>query len=530
VSETLCGTVPLVRLGLRRDRVLLPLWILGFALMAFAAASAGTGLFPDVASRIEASDTINNTASLVALFGRVYDPASLGALSLIKYTAFMAAVLAVVMVFVMIRHTRAEEEGGRLELLGGGRLGRNAPLAAALLIGFGASLVLGLLSAAALIAGGLPAGGSLAFGLGWATTGMAFCAVAGVAAQLTTGSRSAIGIGVVVVAVTYTLRAVGDLAEPSPSAWSWLSPIGWNQQVRAFAGNHWWVLLLPLAMTVALVPLAFELRRHRDLGAGLRQDRPGPARGELDGVWDLAVRLQDRVLAAWAVAVVVFGVVIGSLLSSINEFFTSSNAQDFIRKLGGAHVLTDAFLAAEIGLMGVLAAAYGLAAANHLRSEETAGHTEALLGTDTTRTRWATSHFAVALGGIALLMLLTGLSIGAGAALSLHDGSQVGRITLAALAQVPAAWVIASAVLAVFGWVPRLTGALWGCLALFVALGEFGDVWNAPRWLMSLSPFQHSPTLPVGTGGIGALAALVGIAVVLAAIGYLGWRRRDLMP
>ena len=48
--------------------------------------------------------------------------------------------------------------------------------------------------------------------------------------------------------------------------------------------------------------------------------------------------------------------------------------------------------------MGLLAAAYGVAAANHLRSEESAGHTEALLGTATTRIRWASSHLRVRAG------------------------------------------------------------------------------------------------------------------------------------
>lgn len=530
MRETLVGTGELVRLGLRRDRWLLPLWIVGFAAMSGSAASAGANLYPDVASRIEAAVTLNATAAMVALFGRIYDPTSLGSLSLIKYTAFMTAVLAVMMVFITIRHTRADEETGRLELLGGGRLGRDAPLAAALAISLGASLVLGLFAAAALIASGLPAAGSFAFGLGWAATGIAFSAVAGVAAQLTTSARVAIGLSVIVVAVTYALRAVGDLAEPGPSALSWLSPIGWNQQIRAFAGDRWWVLALPLALCAALVPVAFVLRARRDLGGGLREERPGPERGELGGVWGLAVRLQDGVLVAWAVAFVAFGVVIGSLASNIPELLNSPNMQDLIRKLGGAQFLTDAFLAAEIGIVGVLAAAYGLSAVNHLRSEETSGHTELLLGTGTTRTRWATSHYAVALVEVAILMLVAGLSIGAGAAFALHDGSQVGRATVAALAQVPAAWVIASVVLTLFGWAPRLTSAVWGLLVVFIALGEFGDVWNAPQWLMDLSPFQHSPMLPVGSGGVGALVALTASAAVLAAFGFLGWRRRDLTP
>ncbi|HET8878990.1 MAG TPA: ABC transporter permease [Arthrobacter sp.] len=528
MPETLAGTGVLIRLGLRRDRWLLPGWVIGFAVVAYSTALAGAELYPDVRSRIEAADAVNATASMVALFGRIYDPASLGALSLIKYTAFMTAILAVLMVVLVIRHTRGDEESGRLELLGGGRLGRDAPLAAALGIGLAASLGVGLLSAAGLAAGGLPAAGSLAFGLGWAATGMAFSAVAGVAAQLTASARAATGLSVGVIAVTYALRAVGDLAEPGPSFLSWLSPIGWNQQIRAFAGDRWWVLVLPVLLCAVLIPAGFALRARRDLGAGLRSERPGPAVGSLTGVWTLAVRLQYRVWLAWAVAFVVFGVVIGSLVSNVAELLSSATAQDMVKLLGGAPALRDAFLAAEISIMGLLAAAYGVTAANHLRSEESAGHAEALLATASTRSRWAGSHFGFALAGVAVLMVLAGLAIGAGAALTVQDPSLVARSTVAAVAQIPAAWVLAGLALAAFGWVPRLTAGVWVVLLAFVALGEFGVLWNAPGWLMDLSPFRHSPLLTVGPEAVPGLLGLTVAAAALAALGYAGWRRRDL--
>ena len=200
----------------------------------------------------------------------------------------MTAILAVLMVILTIRHTRGDEESGRLELLGGGRLGRDAPLAAALIISLGANLALGLLSAAALAAGGLPAAGSLAFGLGWAATGMAFSAVAGVAAQLTASARAATGLSVGFVAVTYALRAVGDLAEPGPSVLSWLSPIGWNQQIRAFAGDRWWVLALPVALCLVLDPGSLCAPGPRATWApGSALSAPGrpSARSPASGTW-----------------------------------------------------------------------------------------------------------------------------------------------------------------------------------------------------------------------------------------------------
>ncbi len=530
MTSALAGTGALVRLALRRDRWLLSGWILLFALMTGFSASATADLYPSVQDRVAAADTINSTASLVALYGRIYDPASLGALSLIKLTAFGAALLSVLMVVIAVRHTRAEEESGRLELVAGGIVGRHAPLTAALVVGFGASVLLGLLTTGTLVAVGLPSGGSLAFGLGWAATGMAFTAVAGVTAQVSTGARVAVGLGLVAVGVTYALRAVGDLAEHGPSLLSWLSPIGWNQQVRAFAGDRWWVLLLPLALVAGLVPLAFLLRARRDLDAGLIADRPGPARGGLAGVWDLAVRLHRGVFVSWAVAFLVFGALLGSLATSVTGLVTSPQMRDIITRLGGEQALSDAFLSAELRILGTIVAAYGIAAANHLRSEETTGHAEMLLATATPRSRWATSHSLAALLGITLLLLVAGLAVGAGDAIVQHDASQVGRVVATALGQVPAAWVMAGAVVAVFGWVPRLTGAVWGVLVAFIVLGEFGVLWKAPQWLMDLSPFVHSPRLPVGSSDVVPLLLLTATAALLSAVGYVGWRRRDLSP
>jgi ABC-2 type transport system permease protein len=527
MPDALVGTRTLTGLSVRRDRWTLTAWVVGFAAMAGVSAKATVGLYPDPATRIEGAKTINASAALVALYGRIYDETSLGGISLIKLTAFGSALIAVLMLFVVIRHTRADEESGRLELLSGGRVGRLAPLSAALILASGASLVLGLLTAAWLIAVGLPVTGSFAFGLGWAATGCAFAAVGAVSAQLTTSARSARGLGLVVLAITYLLRAIGDLAQPGPSWLTWLSPIGWTQQVRAFQGDRWSVLLLPLALCALAVPAACMLRYRRDLGAGLFAERPGPAHGSMGTVWDLAVRLQARVLLGWATGYAIGGLLLGSIAQSIPDFLTSQSAREFFTKLGGSQVLIDTFIGAELGILGAVAAAYGVSSAIRLRSEETDGHTEVLLATTTTRWRWAASHLAVALAGVAVLMLVAGVAMGIAAAVSLHDGSQFARVLAVALAQVPAAWVMTSVVLVLFGWAPRATSGAWGLLVLFIVLGEFGVLWNTPDWLMNLSPFQHTPHLPATSGWVLPLIALTAAAAALAAAGFTGWRDRD---
>ena len=524
----LTGTAGLVRLALRRDRLLIPAWVGLFAAMAAFSASATVGLYPNEASRIEAANTINSASATVALYGPIYDPTSLGALSITKLTAVYAALLSILMVMLVVRHTRAEEEAGRLELVGAGVVGRAAPLAAALLVVGGASALLGLLATAGLKSSGLPVSGSLIFGAGWAATGFFFAAVAAVAAQTTTGGRSANGLGFTVIALAYVARAIGDLADAGPGWLSWLSPIGWNQQIRAFAGDRWSVLILPVAAGALLVMAAFALRRRRDLGSGLLQDRPGPGVGRLGSPMGLAWRLQRPLLLAWTVGSAVMALMMGAIAHSVAGMLDSPEMAKIVRQLGGEQGLTDAFLATVLGLVGTIIAAYGISAVTRLGTEESSGHAEAVLAGAAARVGWAASHWLLALAGVAWLMLVAGAATGVGHALALGDSSQVITITVAALTRIPAAWVLVGLVVAVWGIWPRATALVWGAYAAFIVVGEFGPLLGVPRWVMDVSPFAHSPVLPGPAGELTGMVWLTLVAGAFLAIGSAAFRRRDL--
>jgi polyether ionophore transport system permease protein len=525
------GTGALLRLALRRDRVVATTWILIFVLMAAGSAGAVEGLYPDHTSRVSAAAGINNTPAMVALYGRVYDPTSLGAVGLIKLVAFGAAFVALVCMFTVVRHTRSEEEAGRLELIGATVVGRYASLTAALLMSVGASLVLGVLTAFGLAGAGLPTSGAFAFGLSWAFVGIAFAAVGAVAAQVTSSARTARALGASVLAVAYLLRAVGDSTGEESETWlSWVSPIGWGQQVRPFAGDQWWVLLYLAVFAVLVSAGAYALVSHRDHGAGLLADRPGPANAAvgLRTPLALAFRLQRGGLTGWLVATALGSLVLGSMASQVGNMLESPEAREFIAKLGGQSVLTDAFLSAEMGILGVVVSAYGISAALRLRSEEGAGRAEPLLAAHVSRLRFAASHLTVALVGTTALMLTVGVFAGLAHGLASDDMSQFGRLVGAASTQLPAVWVLTGIAVAVFGLAPRLVMAGWGALVLFVLLGQLGPVLKAPEWLMDVSPFSHTPKLPGGTVEATPLVALTLIAVALIAVGLTAFRRRDI--
>src|SRR3954467_3317665 len=81
------GTGTLVRLGLRRDRILIPTWIVVFVISAAGSAKASIDLYSDHNALVEAARTTNASPALVSLYGRIFDESSLGEVSLFKFTA-----------------------------------------------------------------------------------------------------------------------------------------------------------------------------------------------------------------------------------------------------------------------------------------------------------------------------------------------------------------------------------------------------------------------------------------------------------
>ena len=157
---------------LRRDRVLVGVWTLVLVGVCYASAAATQSLYPTVSDRVAAAESINASPSVVALYGPILDVRSAGELAMTKMTVLYAVFVALLLLVVVRRHTRTEEESGQAELLGGTAIGRDAPLAAAVLLGVAISVGVGLLAALANIAGGLPVAGSLAFGASWAGIGL----------------------------------------------------------------------------------------------------------------------------------------------------------------------------------------------------------------------------------------------------------------------------------------------------------------------------------------------------------------------
>lgn len=525
------GTRQLIRLALRRDRVSLPIWLLVPAVMVYGTTSAYIALYPSGVDRAPLTATIGRNPALVALTGPAFDLSTPGGFTAWRVLGFLGVLVALMAIFTVTRHTRAEEDTGRHELLAAGVVGRSAPLGAAVLVAGGASSVAGGLAALGILAAGALPVGALAFGAALAGIGWVFAGIAAVAAQVGSYARTANAIAGTAIGAAFLARAAGDATDDA--RWlSWLSPIGWGQQLRPFADERWWVLVLPLAATVVTVAGAFVLLPRRDAGAGLLPDRAGPAGASpaLSGPFGLAWRLQRGSLLGWSTGLIVAGAAFGAVAFSITDLVESNpQMRMMVERMGGSAILVDAFLAQVSSMFGMVAALYGVQATLRMRAEETSVRLEPVLATAVTRLRWMSGHVLFGVAGATVVLAVAGLATG------LSHGARIGDVpgalaTMfgAAVVQAPAVWIVVGAVTVLYGLLPRFSGAGWGVASAFLLLTLFGPILDLPEVVRDATPFTHVPKLPAESFTFAPVAALTAVAVALLTVGMAGFRRRDI--
>ena len=531
-AEPLAGTGRLLRLALRRDRVRLAVWLLGVTGLTVYAAAVLDTTYPTAADRQARAEVMGNPAA-VMLSGPGYglDDYTLGAMvaNEVAFTALVAA--AIMSVLLVVRHTRAEEEAGRTELVGAAAVGRRAPLTAALVLVGLADAAIALLVAAGLAGAGFAAADSLAIGLGIGLTGVVFAGVAAVTAQLTAYGRAASGAALGVLAAAAVVRGAGDVLRAGGSALSWLSPIAWAQQTRAYVDLRWWPLALSAVLAVLLVRAAYALVGRRDVGAGLLPPRGGPAdaSARLAGVTALAARLQRAAVLGWGIAVLLLGVVYGSIMDSVTDLLAENErVGDAVARIGGGGSLLDAF-AATVGLyLSLLVAAFAVSSTLRVHAEEVAGRTALVLAGAVDRRRLLAGSLAVTIGAAVLVTVGAGLGAGLAAAAVTGDAGLLGRLLAAVLAPLPAVLVVTGVAAVLVAVLPRWSVLAWAVLAWVVLIGLFGPLLRLPEWVVRLSPFGWVPAVPAEPVDPVPLAVLTLLAAALLWLALAGFRRRDL--
>ena len=527
MRNALVGTGAMVRFVLRRDRFVIPLYVVLFAAFVMSQALGSRELYDSQAEREVYAATAGGNPALIALTGPAYAIDTVGDATAWQVGGFGGAVVAMVSIILVGRHTRAEEQSGRSEILRANVLGRYAHPTAALIVVVGANALLAAATSLALMLLDLPTAGSIGFVASMGAVGFIFASVGIVAAQITENSSTVYGIGGAVLGVAYLLRAAGDIGE---GTLSWLSPIGWAQRMRPFADERWWPLLLFVGATIFLLAAGFALMARRDEGAGLVAARPGLPRASsgLLRPAGFALRMRRGLLIGWTAGLFVGGLAMGSFGEEVGDLVGDSDlAKNVIGQTGGAG-LVDSFFASILLIMAMIGTVYAVQSALRMRSEESAGRLEPLLATATSRWRWAGAQIFTTIAGVTLVLAACGLGAGISHAIRSDDSGELPRLLGAQLASLPAVWVVAGIATALFGLVPRAAPLAWVALGGCLFIGILGPLLQLPDWAMDLSPFNHVPKVPSADLSAEPLIWLTVVAAVLIAIGLAGFRRRDI--
>lgn len=529
-DSPLTGFGTLLRLNLRRDRVRLPVWVVAVGVTVWASVVALEEAYPTAETLATRAALLENPATIM-MTGPAFavDDYTFGAAVANELSLYVFLAVAIMSILLTVRHTRAEEEDGRLEMIRALPVGRFSPATAAVATVGLANLLVGAATSVGLIAADMAVADSIAFGAATALTGLVFSALTSVLAQLSEHARGVTGMAMGVMAAAFLVRGLGDVINPTGSWLSWLSPFAWAQQTRFWVDLRWWPLLVCLAVAAGLYAAAVSLARRRDLGAGLRPPRPGPARARpaLLSPTGLAERLLRGGLLAWGLGVFLFAVAMGALANELDAMLEANPALAEWIALEGTD-LTAEFAGLILAYVMLAPAILAVSGVLRLKAEEESGRTEQALVTGRSRVVWLGGWLTTVAWQAVVLALVGGLGVGVGVAAGTGEGHWIGEMLVAALVFLPAIGLMMAVAVATYGVLPRVTGLAW-LLVTWVSVALFlGELLRIPGWAMNLSPFVHTPLLPARALQSAPLLAMGAIAVALVSAGLEGFRRRDL--
>ncbi len=429
------------------------------------------------------------------------------------------------------RLTRGEEDAGRSDLLLAGRL-RAADLLTRCLITMAAAVVViaSALALALLLTGTQPAGALVHAGgiLGMTLT---FAAAGALAAQILPTRAAASGLAVAALGVSLLLRMLADGI--GTFSWAaWITPFGLTARAAPYAGNRLTPLLVLAAFAVLLAGAAVIVASRRDLGRGLLNPsgRRHPKTRLLHSITGFAVRRALRATVGWATGIAAYFLLVGALIASVLRFLQENpKFAEFAATAGfGGLGTAEGFAAAIFSLLAIPVGLYAATRIAAFAADETDRRSTPLFALPIRRQRFAITEIAVTAAGVLVLLTTAGLALWAGTSITAAPFGIASALG-GAWNTTPIALLALGAAVFALGWVPRAVG-LFG--AVPVAGGFLVNVvlqsTEAPGWLTYLTPFGHVAAVPASPPDWGAIAVLTAIAGSLAALGVLGYNRRDL--
>jgi ABC-2 type transport system permease protein len=514
----------MVRIHLRTGWLAILVWVVAVAGTMELTVTAIHGLY-DTPAKVHTYAAAVKGDALLMLNGKIAGIDSLGGIVANEFGFMASFAIPFMAVSLVSRMTRKNEEQGRTEVLLAGRISRGTPLVAAILVATTAELVTTAALFGSLAGIGVPTDDAALYSLSMGALGLTFVGFTAVAAQLAEHNRGVYAIGLGAIIAAYLLRGVGDV-QWSPLTWG--SPLGWQEQTRAFGDQRWWPLLIPLAVFGVLVAVALAITGRRDVGSAVFAARAGEptASAFLRTPLGIALRSHRGSLLGWTVATMIVAATFGSLAQPLVDAINGNPSLAAAMGAAGTTGL-DTVLSMTALIMALMGAGYAVQAIGVLHAEEASGRLEVRLSGDRERWSWLSVHLAVVAAGIVVV------SVAGGAALAVSTSLSVGQVVTGEVVRavvdfLPAVAFFAGLTVLLFTAVPRWQPAVWVVYAFGAVVAYLGDSLDLAEPILTLSPFHvigSPPATPVDSLDITALSLL---AAVCVAIGYAVFRRRGI--
>lgn len=521
----------LIRFHFRKDRIHIIFWLLSLLFITLSYAYSYPSMFSSDAERQVMAQTLNNPA-MTAMLGPVSDPTnySYGVLFSHEMLLFTAVAVAIMNILFVARHTRMDEEEGRLEMILSLPVGRLSTLASTMMEMLILNIIIAVTHGIGLGALGIESmdyAGSFLYGAALGAVGFAFAAITSFSVQLMENNRYTTGIAFGILGFSFLLRAITDINAPDIS---WLSPLSWSYKIEPYAGNNIVPVLISLAFGILIIGLSLYLNSLRDLGKGFIPQKNGRAYASkaLISPFGLAFRLQRTGFITWIIVMFVLGLTFGSIFGDLEAFFIENDVLARLLPQNNDFKITDQFIGLIMEIITIMACIPVLMYLFKLWQEEKSGRMEALVSKSISKINLFISFLGISIIFIIISTFVSILGLYTSANAVLQEPLEFDMLLKAGLAFIPSITFILALGCFLIGNMPRLTGILWGYLGYCFLVLFLGDMMQLPEWMKKLTPFYYIPKVPVEDITAMPIVTLALASILLTIVGILRYRGRNI--
>lgn len=533
LENNFAGSGILSRFIIKRDKIRQLIWILGLTAFFICFVPVFKDMFQSggAAERAVSVEMMKNPA-MIAIVGPVYGAANYttGAMYANFMLVFSAMLAGVMSIGLVTRHTRHDEELGRLEVIRSLPVGRLSNLTSTISVMVLSNVILSVLTGVGMYLlreDGMTANGCFLFGAGCGIVGIFFGVSTAIFCQITANNRTATSLSYMWLMVLYLIRAAGDIKDND--AFANISPLGMVLRTKTFVKNQWWPIFAILGISIVLLIAAFILASRRDLTRGLLPEKPGRRHGSvlMSSSYGLALRLLRTTAIIWAVTVFILAGMYGSVFGDLDSFIGNNEMLSAIFTANSHFSVAEQFMSFLMVIMALITSIPVLSSIGKIAAEEKRGHAEHVLGKAVSRSSQMTAYLVPALVLSVVLQVLAALGFWVVGSTVLDTIPSLKVFMISALSYLPAIWVLAGVALVLTAFLPGKMYLSYAYLAYAFFAVYLGTVAKLPEWLKKLSPFGYIAQYPTEKLKAAPLIIMTGIAIVLGIIGYLGYRNRD---